>query len=277
MLDFTVDTTRCTRCGLCASDCISRIIQQSGDAFPTIATDQEEQCMQCQHCLAVCPSAAISIFGKDPDRSLILSSTSIPSFDQMTRLIRGRRSVRHYRDENVEPKLIQQMLLTLANAPTGVNERELTFSVIDDKDSMQQLQTKVYTGLVAAAAANRIPDRFAYMRTAAALPEEQAKKLIFRTAPHALFVSAPPDAPCGREDIALTLAYFELLARSAGLGTVWWGMISLALAVLPDIKAKIGIPNNHLYYAMLFGKPAIQFARTVQRDEAAVIRRVDAF
>jgi nitroreductase/Pyruvate/2-oxoacid:ferredoxin oxidoreductase delta subunit len=276
MLQFTVDSTRCTHCGLCASDCISRIIQQSGDSLPTIAAEQEEQCMQCQHCLAICPSAAISIFGKNPDQSISLSASNMPSFDQMTQLIRGRRSVRHYRDENVDLDLIQQLLTTVANAPTGVNERELTFSVIDDKDIMHQLQTKVYTGLVDAAAANRIPDRLAYMRTAAALPEEQATKLIFRTAPHALFVSAPPDAPCGREDIALTLAYFELLAQSAGLGTVWWGMVSLVLAVLPELKAALGIPSNHLYYGMLFGKPVIQFARTVQRDEAAVIRSINA-
>ena len=57
MLNFTVDPKRCTRCGLCVRDCIARIITRDGDAVPSIAPENEEACLQCQHCLAVCPPA----------------------------------------------------------------------------------------------------------------------------------------------------------------------------------------------------------------------------
>ena len=83
-----------------------------------------------------------------------------------------------------------------------------------------------------------------------------------------------PDAPCPNQDVALALAYFELLAQSAGLGTVWWGIAQMVFMVLPDLKALIGVPVKHLYYAMLFGIPSVHYPRTVQRDNAAIVRRV---
>ena len=270
MLDFTVDETLCTRCGLCVRDCPSRIIVMADGATPRIAPDQEAACIQCQHCLAICPTAAIAILGRKPGDSLPLAAGSFPTLDRMELLVRGRRSVRQYRDENVDPALLRRLLAATANAPTGVNRRELTFNVIDDKDDLHRLREKVLAGL---AAATGIPERYGYLREAGRAYQEQQNDIIFRTAPHALFISAPPDAPCPNQDVALALAYFELLAQSAGLGTVWWGIAQMVFAVLPELKALIGIPPKHVYYAMLFGMPSVHYPRTVQRDNAAIVRR----
>ena len=68
------------------------------------------------------------------------------------------------------------------------------------------------------------------------------------------------------------MTYFELLAQSIGLGTVWCGLLKLAFESVPELKALVDLPRNHHYYAMLFGPPAIHFARTVQRDNAATIK-----
>lgn len=273
MLQFLIDSARCTRCGLCARDCPARIIKQDGGAPPRIEPDQESLCYQCQHCLAVCPSAALSILGRRPEDSLPLSQDILPSLDQVCRFVRGRRSVRQYRDENVDAALIRRLLTTLANVPTGVNRRELTFTVIDDRGVMQGIRTRVYQALEAAGAAGRVSE---FLTSAASGYREQGVDRVFRGAPHALIVSAPPDAPCPREDVALALAYFEFLAQSAGLGTVWWGLLRAALETLPELKPLFLLPPDHLYYAMLFGVPAVRFARTVQRDDAATIMRVGA-
>lgn len=274
MLQFCVDDSKCTRCRQCVHDCPARIITQKRDALPFVEAEQETACMQCQHCLAVCPTGALSIFGRNPADSIPLSSASFPTFEQMNRLVRGRRSVRQYQDANVDPALLHQLLTTLANVPTGVNSRKLTFSVIDDKAVMERFQHLVMEELSTAATEERIPAHLAYLHTIVSWKYEYGVKLLFRTAPHALLVSAPPDAPCPVQDIALTLAYFELLAQSAGLGTVWWGMLSMVLQTIPSLKSFWGLPADHHYYAMLFGIPAVQYARTVQRDEAAIIKSV---
>ena len=77
-----------------------------------------------------------------------------------------------------------------------------------------------------------------------------------------------------QEDVNLTLAYFELMAQSAGLGTVWCGLAKMALELLPGLKASVGVPQGHYYYTMLFGQPAVHYARTVQRDGIGRIRRI---
>lgn len=238
--------------------------------MPRIEPDQESLCYQCQHCLAICPTAALSILGRNPANSLPLKAGSWPTLDQIERFVRGRRSIRQYQDENVDPALIQRLLASLANVPTGVNRRELTFTVIDDKTVMQGIREKVYKALVTAGP-GRVPE---YLANAASAYFDKGIDRVFRGAPHALVVSAPPDAPCPNQDVTLALAYFEFLAQSAGLGTVWWGMMRSIFEALPDLKPLINLPPDHVYYAMLFGAPAIHFSRTVQRDDAAVIRRV---
>lgn len=275
MSHFSIDQSLCTRCGLCVSDCVMRIIEQDDNGLPYISPEKAANCFACQHCLAVCPTGAVSVLGKNPADSQPIPGIGIPSFEQMDHLVRSRRSVRHYKDENVDPALIETLLKSLAHAPTGVNRQELTFNVIDDKEVMRQFSDTVLTALAEAAANEDVPGHFAIAKQMASYPRDVAASIIFRTAPHALIISAPPDAPCGAEDVALALAYFELLAQSAGLGTVWWGYLRAILMAVPSLKSVLGIPDDHHFYAMLFGIPAIQFARTTQKEDVAKVRRIE--
>jgi nitroreductase/Pyruvate/2-oxoacid:ferredoxin oxidoreductase delta subunit len=276
MLQFVVDDAKCTRCGQCVLDCPSRIIEQAGDAAPFIRPENETRCIQCQHCLAVCPPAAVSIFGRDPTRSLTLKAGSFPDVETMITLVRGRRSVRRYRDENVDPALIQRLLAALSNAPSGINRRALTLSVIDDRAVMQRFRLKAMDGLAAIDKAGRAPAQFAYLMQAVPLWFDKGVDVVFRGAPHLLIVSAAPESVCPHEDVNLALAYFELMAQSAGLGTLWCGMAKMSMELLPELKESVGLKPGHYYYPMLFGVPSFRYARTVQREDAARIHRVQA-
>lgn len=274
MLRFTVKKDRCNGCGACVADCPAHIIQLGGDHVPFVAAEREANCFACRHCLAVCPTGAISVYGLDPDKSLPVGASVWPSYAQMTHLVRGRRSVRQYEDRDVDRRLIDELLATVANAPTGANSRALTFRVIDDRQQMQKLREAVMTALFDAAAQNAIPDRCAYLRNVIDACQEFQADIVFRGAPHLLIVSTPPQTPCATEDVPIALAYFELLAQSAGLGTVWCGLLHLAFESVPSLKRLVGLPPEHHYYAMLFGYPAVRYARTLQRDDAATVERV---
>ncbi len=274
MLKFSVDETLCTRCGECVQDCPSRIIAMADGQLPGIRPEQEPLCIQCQHCLAVCPTAAVSIFGRKPEDSLPLPAGALPTLDALTLLVRGRRSVRRYLPENVDPALIRRLLATLANVPTGVNRHALTFTLIADREVMQRFRVKAMDALAAAARAGRVKPAFAYLQNAVPAWVNHRVDIIFRGAPHLLIASEPFTAPCPTEDIPLALATFDLLAQSAGLGAVWCGMLKMLLEAVPELKADLGLPADHAYYAMLFGRPAVHYPRTVQRDTNAVIRTV---
>lgn len=274
MLQFTIDSGKCIRCGQCVADCPSRIIEREGSAVPAIAAENAERCIGCQHCLAVCPTGALSIFGRDPERSLPLAAGTFPDPEQMIALVRGRRSVRRYRDENADRALLQRLLAALANAPSGVNRRGLTFHVIDDKSAMQRFRLRALKALAEAEQSGRVPPQFGYLIQAVPAWFDHGVDMIFRGAPHLLVVSAGAAAACPQEDVNLALAYFELLAQCAGLGTVWCGMAKMTLEVLPDLKPVLGLPPDRFYYCMLFGPPAFHYARSVQRDDAATVHRV---
>ena len=66
---FKVDKSKCTKCGRCINTCSGMVIQPGEDGYPEMKDFERfgwRGCWRCQHCLAVCPQGAVSIFNKKP-------------------------------------------------------------------------------------------------------------------------------------------------------------------------------------------------------------------
>ena len=271
-LKFYVNKEKCVQCDACVKDCLSEIIHRHG-AVPEAVDPPEGRCFECQHCLAVCPSGAISVFGLKSENSLPLSEDAIPSYRQMKTLVRGRRSVRQFCDEEVPPSLIDELLTDLAHAPTGCNDRDLIFSVIPSRKALEILLEKVIQAIEdKLKSGEAMHEFFVDMATAY---RKDGKDLLFCGAPHLLIVSPGEKTSCVYEDVVLSLAYFELLAQSANLGTTWCGLLKSVADMIPEVRSLFSLAPDTYFYAMMFGKPAVKYARTVQRDSIARIRRID--
>lgn len=269
-LDFVVDTTRCTKCGACAADCPSLIISLESGA-PAIKAEKEVKCIKCQHCLAVCPTGAISIFGKNPAASTQIKGR-FPDADKMEALIKGRRSVRRYLDENLPPDLIQRLLDVTAHAPTGCNSRKVFFSVVDDRAVMTKIRTELLDIIEARSKADQLPPDLKFFGDFVPLWREKNIDAIFRRAPHMLIVSAPTSIATPEQDCIIAMTQFELFAQSLGLGTLWCGLATWAFNdIASKFKTWLGIPEENLIgYVMLFGKPAVTYHRAVQHAPAGI-------
>ena len=267
---FVADPTRCIQCDACVGDCPSHIIERSGST-PSVAATSEGLCLQCQHCLAVCPTGAISIFGLKPENSLALANGVFPSREQMKTFVRGRRSVRQFKQENVPTRLINELLADLAHAPTGCNARDLTFSIVDDRKGVERLLERLISTIENEPDYAAVPD---FVRTAASAYRQDKSDHFFRGAPHLLVVSPGTTALCGHEDVVIALSYFEMLAQSAGLGTTWCGILTLAADAVSGIRPILGLAPDTYFYTMMFGFPAVKYARTVQRDTLARIHHI---
>ncbi len=271
MIKFKVDKEKCTLCGLCVADCPAKIVVMVGNV-PMVPPEKEPLCYKCQHCLAVCPTGAVSIFGLDPADSIPIAG-GFPTAQQMEALIKGRRSVRCYKDENLDPVLIRRLLDVAWHAPTGKNDRKVRFTLIDNKEGLAKFRVEALGGIERLADAGKLPPG---MERFADFPKLWATKkidILFRGAPHLLVASVPKDSPTPAADCFIALAYFELLAQSQGIGTVWDGLFKWTMDIVPELPKKLGIPADHLIgYAMAFGKPDIQFARTVQHKPANIAR-----
>lgn len=270
-LRFSVDQELCIGCGECISDCPYSLIEMH-DGIPVLSRENEATCLQCQHCFAVCSTGALSILGKKAADSQPLGP--LPSAEQLANLMKARRSVRRYSKTPVSKEEIAFLLETVAYAPTAVNNRQILCTVIEDPVVMDNLRRMTYSRLQTLIDTGKFPKGMEYLEDVVVEALKSGKDAIFRDAPHLLVVSAPKDSPAPDADCFIALSYFELLAAGMGLGALWCGLAKWALAVvLPEVLAKLGLPANHrVGYMMVFGRPTVQYHRTVQRENAHINR-----
>lgn len=262
---FRADPDKCTACGTCVADCPAHIIGIV-DGVAAIDPEKDSVCIHCQHCLAVCPYGAVSVAGKSPAESLKSGVCDPAGLDI---LIRSRRSVRRFAPGVVEPELLRKVLDTVSYAPTGVNIRDLRFTIVHDPKTMSELRDRTCRELIANAA--KIPERYSGLVDMARLWVDAGIDAVFRTAPHLVVVTAGPRQICPEADCVIALSYFELYAQANGIGTTWCGMMDGVLRCLPESRGWLGIPDDHrIGYAMLFGPNGISYPRTTQRDQMEV-------
>jgi nitroreductase/NAD-dependent dihydropyrimidine dehydrogenase PreA subunit len=271
-IQFEVDKTLCGGCGQCVADCLANVLEMA-DGSPRVAHGQEDACYQCQHCLAICPEGAVSVLGLRPEDSEPVSGPGLDPLHLET-LIKGRRSVRRYRAQNLDPVLLNHLLEVAWYAPTGANARQVRFTVVDDRAKLERLRDEVLDGLGRLVRAKALPAGMERFAEIVRRWEEDGVDVLFRGAPHLIVASVPAGVATPLPDCLIALSSFELLAQAHGVGTLWDGLATYAMRdLVPEMRHTLGIPDDHLFgYAMLFGYPAVTYARAVQHPGPLVHR-----
>ena len=271
MLDFKIEEEKCIECALCAQDCPVRIIKM--DPKPIILPNKEKNCLKCQHCLAICPTGALSILGKKPEDSVLVKG-EIPKAQTLSRLIKTRRSIRKYKQEDLKPELIQELMDTASYAPTGHNDNAVLLSLIDNKSDLEKFREQVYNSIKKAKEDGTLEKQYEHLSVFQKVWESSKTDIIFRDAPHLLIASAPSVDSSPEADCLITLSYFELLANTHGIGTLWNGLVKWAINDIdPNLRVLIGIPESHtIGYVLLFGKPDVKYTRSIQSDGLKINR-----
>nr|WP_256557110.1 nitroreductase family protein [Hydrogeniiclostridium mannosilyticum] len=224
-------------------------------------------CWKCEHCLSVCPTAAISILGHQPEDSLLPESAEVNQ-KVLDSLIANRHSCRRYLDKNVDQTIIEDMLHRLANAPNGGNKQQVEFTLIDDKEQMQRFRKTAYAEMERLAEKEIYPagfDKASYMQMKG-WEQTVRPDMLFCGAPHLLIPHVPLGSGTPKQDAVIAGTYFELLCASRGLGAVIMTFPLDTLRLMPDIAALLKIPKEH-YIPMIigFGYPQISYRRGVQK------------
>lgn len=271
LANFQVDTEKCIGCGLCEKVCPGGILHMNADSkceMDEIDSFGWNGCWKCEHCLAVCPRGAISIFSKRPEDSIptVKPETATPVMDA---LIMNRHSCRRFLKKDVPGETIDAMLQRIGNAPNGGNKQQVEFTLINDRAQMDRFRALAYAEMDRLAAQGVYPagfDKPSY---------EDLKRWEKTVRPDMLFCGASylliPHAPLGKgepvEDVMTAAAYFELLCASRGLGCVMMTFPKDALKNMPEIRGMLRIPEDHYVGVMLgFGWPEIRYARGTQRS-----------
>lgn len=232
----------CISCGLCARVCPSAVITME-DGAP--AVHPRRQCMECWHCAAVCPKQAILQEGLDlyppmPD-------------GELEQLVTMRRSARHFKPELPEKEIVTRALETAAWAPTGKNERTYGWTVVYGRDRVLELLNMILAWCMDK------PRYKVLTKLVKGFRDPVTCKAPCVLVCHNAETAANPETDCV---IAATTA--ELLLNKAGLGTCWGGYLRRAIAVCPEAREFLGIPERHSAYAVLLtGIPDNEPYRTI--------------
>jgi NAD-dependent dihydropyrimidine dehydrogenase PreA subunit/nitroreductase len=270
---FSVDGGTCVKCGACVRDCAFKALKVGDGGMPEMAAP--DKCMRCQHCLAICPVGAVSVDGRAAGDCIDAKGAELPTPRSVINWMSLRRSVRQYRDQDVDPAALDAILSALACSPTGCNAHELTFTCFRTRAAMVRLR-KAFIEAVAAPRERMLPR---WLAVPAIRMRKGGPDMFFRGAPGLLIVSADPSKPSvatPREDVAIACSNFELLANAHGIATCWCGFLNLVQAEVPWLLDGIaGIPRDHAFNAILFGLPAVRYPRGVARSAQARIVSYD--
>lgn len=260
MSNIVFNKEKCIKCGACAKDCITYSIEFDNEGFPLISQDGNERCISCQHCFAICPTGAISFDEKQPEQA---SSPYFGNSEDVLNLIKSRRSIRQFQQEEISSELLQKIKDMLPFIPTGCNFDSLHFSIIESKSVMEKIKAYTYMRLLKLIS-NKFTAKYAgkFVRYKEAI--ESGEDVIFRNAPHMIVVSSSVNAPCANVDPIIALSYIELYANSLGLGTCWCGFAQACFKLMPKLSAVVKIPDGYKpSYVMLLGKPSVKYQRTI--------------
>lgn len=277
-----INTDKCTGCGLCKKACPAMLfdIDENGKSFSKPVDKLNWYgCWKCQHCLAVCPAGAISVLGLDPKDSIPMVDPCVDAGKVMDSLIAGRRSCRHFKQENVDKELLEHILKVMENTPTGGNKMLVEYTLIDDIEQMNKFRDLLREGYKRAKAQGIYP--FSWDEESLGIMESREDEamngdMFFCSAPHYFVPHMPAKFLSSAIDVNLTMAYFELLCNAHGLGTVYLGFPINIMKLVPEVYELLKIPEDHyIGNSIGFGYPVFGYARGVQKEGNVKIHRLN--
>ncbi|MHA2289455.1 MAG: nitroreductase family protein [Promethearchaeota archaeon] len=256
-----IDYEKCNKCQICVRTC-PRYFSFDNEQDKIIFEDSQNECNLCGRCIAMCPTDAILYenigdvlaFEEAQDPSALIQ------YETLHKFMSAKRSVRGYKNKKVPRSVMEQILNSMKNAPTGANVRTLECTIISDKNVIKKISDSVMDALIA----TNNP-RYA----------EGAKKArdvgfdtIFYHAPHVMIVHSTN--PGDEKNSTIALTYGMLSAQSLGLGSCWIGLASGVLKVNKELRENIAGIKGNVWGVIIIGYPAQKFYRVPPRPSLKI-------
>jgi len=268
-----IDKQKCLKDYACIKDCPIGLLEKDPEGYPGPIKGAETFCVDCGHCVAVCPEGALDQ-RKMPDAECRLLEKHLDlTADKVEQWLRSRRSIRQYKDKPVESEKIRRLLETAAYAPSGHNAQPARWLVIQDKPEVQRLAGLVVDWMQQVIKTQPELAKSLLLDSVVAA-WEQGKDRVLRNAPHLIIGYAPKDERRAPAAIVTAIAYIELAAPALGLGTCWAGYFFGACQLYDPLQKALALPEGQAVYgALMLGYPKVKYHRIPLRKPLDVIWR----
>jgi nitroreductase/NAD-dependent dihydropyrimidine dehydrogenase PreA subunit len=285
--EVAIDRALCTNCGVCAKVCFGApLVMRDGSLC--VVPDRMFGCIACGACLAVCPTEAITIAGRDLSAADVIGLPDRgdrTSYDQLVALLRARRSCRRFTSADVSEEDLALILEAASTAPMGVPPSDVGVLVVSGREKVRALRVDLVEWLVSVR--NWLKPTIPLMRPfVSKLEYEQmrdflvpAVDMIRDTDEDWLLYDAPLFLffyGCGGADPAdpmVAATYAMVAAESLGLGTCMLGFAPFPFRYSRKVRKRWGLPRKiQAGLCVIVGHPAIRPKRGMRRRFAQVVR-----
>ena len=270
---FIVDVEKCNRDHICVESCPRALIEVTAQNDVPIPTpDAMELCINCGHCVAICPTGALSLQTMSSEDCLPIPLTTMLSPKQVEQLLCTRRSIRTYTNQVVNKETLTRLIHLASYAPTGGNSQPVQWQIIYEPKEVQRL-----AGLVVNWMRQFIEEHpnvaLRFGRIAKAWDEGVDQ--ICRNAPHVIIAHAPKDQNAAQSSCTIALTYLELAAYACGLGACWGGYFYAAARAWVPMQQALELPKGHMCFGvMMIGYPKYKYHRIPLRNPPKIIWKV---
>ncbi len=271
MITIEVDRKTCKGDGRCVEICPVRILRMNDTKHvPEFIPGGEDLCINCGHCFASCPHGSIRLSTMSIDQAGLLDHAALPKPEQVELLLKGRRSIRLYKDEPVSRGSVEKLLDIARYAPSGINRQPVNWAVVLGKDKVHELAGSVslwMDGLIKAK--SPVVESLRFDRLVESW--NKGEDLICRNAPAVIIAYGLKDDPIAAQSCVISGTYLELAAFGFGFGACWAGYVSMAINMSTEVRKFVGISSRaQAGAAMMIGYAKYQYSRIPLRNPAQI-------
>lgn len=228
-----ISNEKCIGCGSCKKVCPMAVISMNEKKAVTV----HEDCIDCGHCQGICPVAAITL---NHVEETLRDAKKEVSFTDLQNLIESNRSIRIFKDQEVDKSEIATILRTLDYSASAKNEQPVKWIVVSSKANVEKISDLCTKNL---------PPEHPLHGYIATFPNP-----ITVSAPHLLIAVADESFHKGHDDCVIKLTLASLLMHSKGIGSCFLGFLDDFINNDPAFKETLGLgATDKVYGALGFG------------------------
>jgi len=267
---FEIDGDKCNKDGICAAECPLKIIDMKSADLPTPISGADALCIDCGHCVAVCPAGALSHRSLQPEACLPVNKDWLLSPEQAEHFLRYRRSIRNYKKQPVDRAVIERLIRIARYAPTGHNRQPVKWQVIYSADEVQRLNGMVIDWMRFMIEKHpKMAEMMHFDLVVAAW--EMGVDTVSRGAPHLVLANAADSDISGQSACTIAMTFFELAVPAFGLGACWNGFFNFAAMQWQPLKEALALEAGQANFgAIMLGYPKFTYHRMPERNEPEI-------
>lgn len=267
----------------CVSDCASGV-WKAIDGIPEMA--DQDLCNRCSHCLAVCPKNAIeNDFLKIEQVRRVKRKRIDPQ--AYKEIVLSRRSIRHYKNQPVEPETINDIIDVARYSPTASNSQQVSYIVITDQHILKEIASMIFStavslykysttrsgryvfkGLKLSASIDAMLQKYVEPMSYYIELDQSGRDLILHNAPVLILLHGPALSFFGADNCNIAAANMTNYAHSLGLGSCYIGFVTLMSRFNKKLCRLINLPKGRKVYASLvLGYPKIKHPNIASRKQ----------